>query len=418
MTPRSSVAARQMIVQRVEEVLAGLSLGALILNARLGPLSVLLFLIFGGLLLLVNVRLNVRSLLAWWPLLILPAYCLVSTLWSQFPAQTFRYSVQMTFTLAVGIVIAGRIPVASMLRVLFIVYGLAIALSVLIGQNGGVAWIGLFGSKNAFASQIALFALIAIGISFDNGAPRWMRLLAVIGALSAVPLMLKAQSAGTLAALMPTALLVLFILLSRRMSDMQKLFVLLATGVVATFLVLVLLNYGDAILSKMLDSTGKDLTLTGRTDLWAIAATFIAERPLLGVGYHAFWIAGYAPAESLWAMFDVASGSGFNFHNLYISNAVELGFIGLGIQVVMLYLAAALLAVLAVMRPSPAIAAFTGLHALLILRSFIEVEVFSEFGIRSILAYCTLIYAAREFSILLATRRPRAEQRLVLGAAQ
>ena len=37
-----------------------------------------------------------------------------------------------------------------------------------------------------------------------------------------------------------------------------------------------------------LDLTGKDITLTGRTDLWTVALVQISERPLLGVGFQAF----------------------------------------------------------------------------------------------------------------------------------
>jgi exopolysaccharide production protein ExoQ len=106
-------------------------------------------------------------------------------------------------------------------------------------------------------------------------------------------------------------------------------------------------------------------------------------------------------------MFGEPSGAGFNFHNMYISNAVELGWVGLGIEIGIIYFAAALLLVLAVVRPTHIIAFLLGLQVLLILRSFVEVEVFQEFSVRSMLTYCVFIYAVREFAAW------RAESRLV-----
>ena len=84
-------------------------------------------------------------------------------------------------------------------------------------------------------------------------------------------------------------------------------------------------------------STGKDVTLTGRTDLWAVAFQEIAERPVLGTGFQAFWVQGNPLAEELWAMFGIDSRSGFHFHNTLLSNAVEIGIVGVALQAVVFF---------------------------------------------------------------------------------
>jgi exopolysaccharide production protein ExoQ len=66
---------------------------------------------------------------------------------------------------------------------------------------------------------------------------------------------------------------------------------------------------------------------------------------------------------------------------------------------------------LAIVRPTPANALLLGLQVLLVLRSFIEVEVFFEFSIRTILAVCTLIYAMRGMAAWRWQRRTEAAQR-------
>ena len=95
----------------------------------------------------------------------------------------------------------------------------------------------------------------------------------------------------------------------------------------------VLLSSMTAELSQwFLDATGKDVTLTGRTDLWAVAFQEIAERPLLGVGFQAFWVHGNPLAEQLWAQFGISGRGGFHFHNTLISNTVEIGLLGAALQ--------------------------------------------------------------------------------------
>ena len=141
-------------------------------------------------------------------------------------------------------------------------------------------------------------------------------------------------------------------MLIRRLSAPQKLVVLAAVVFAVLVGALVFATYGTQLLGAFLETSGKDSTLTGRTDLWRTGLTLISDKPFLGVGYRAFWVKGNGPAEQLWAMFGEPSGAGFNFHNLYISNAVDLGLVGLSIEVALIYLTASILVVLAFVRPT------------------------------------------------------------------
>lgn len=404
----------------VGELLALPALGALVLEPLLGSLAAAAFLFFGTLLTISQPMHSLASLARYWPLLILPAYCLLSTLWSEFPDNTLRYGTQLVFTLVVAVVVAARVPAASLLRGLFCVYSVGIVLSLVVGRNSdGAAWLGIFGSKNAFAAFVAVFALISVGVAFDKMAVGWLRLAAIAGALLSLPLLVRAQSAGALAVIGPAVLVVLAVMFVRRLTEAQRLFVVGLVLLVALAGALIFATHGSQILDAFLETSGKDSTLTGRTDLWRAGFSLIGEKPFFGVGYRAFWVKGNGPAEQLWAMFGEPSGAGFNFHNTYVSNAVELGLVGLSIEVVLIYTTAAILAVLAIVRPSQVVAALLGLQALLILRSFVEVEVFFEFSTRSILSYCTFIYAARELAQWHAERAARRPRRriAVQGAA-
>jgi exopolysaccharide production protein ExoQ len=368
---------------------------ALVLNAMFGPLAALTFMGCGGLLIVSNVPASIDSVRRWWFVLLLPAYCLLTALWSQYPANSLRYGAQLGFTLVVAIVMTGRLSTTSLMRLMFLVYGIGVIASILFGRTGtGGAWLGVFGSKNAFAAHIAVFALIAIAVAADSGSHWLLRLAGLAGAAASPPLLVLAQSAGASLMVAPCAAIVCLSILSVRLSGMQKLFTFTMLLIVGAAFALVVVTTGDALLAGILEGSGKDATLTGRTDLWATGLSYIAERPLQGLGYRAFWVLGFAPAEELWAMFDVPSGAGFNFHNTYISNAVEIGLVGLGLQIAIMYGGAILMGIYTFARPNAPNALLLSLQTLMILRSFIEVEVFFEFSIRSIMGVATLIYAA------------------------
>lgn len=382
----------------IGSTLAMLSFAAMTFQPLLGSLAAAAFIGFGLLLIISRPVHSISSLLRWWPLLILPAYCLLSVLWSEFPDNTTRYGMQMAFTLGLAIVIACRMPAVAFIRSLFVVYAIGAVLSVVIGRSsdGSGAALGIFASKNAFAAFVSLFAITSVSLLFDKAAPRWIRWAALLATLVSLPLLIRAQSAGALAVIGPSVLVVLLVNGSRMFSDMQKAF-LAASAIVLTLAgVLIASTYGDSLMAAFLETSGKDSTLTGRTDLWRTGFALIAERPLFGVGFRAFWVPGNGPAEQLWAMFGEPSGAGFNFHNTYISNTVELGYVGICIEILLIYVPAALLIMLAVVRPNHIVGFLLGMQVLLILRSFVEVEVFFEFSIRSILTYCTLIYAVEQ----------------------
>ena len=367
---------------------------ALVLNALFGSLAALTFMGCGGLLIASNVPASIDSLRRWWFVLLLPAYCLLTALWSQYPSNSLRYGLQLTFTFIVAIVLTGRLSTASLMRLMFIVYGIGVIASILFGRTGSFgAWLGVFGSKNAFAAHIAVFALIAVAVATDEKSHAVLRLLGLAGAASAAPLLVLAQSAGASMMVVPCIAIVLLSMLSARLTGMQRVFMVAMLVLTGAALALLMGTMGDAILTDILEGSGKDATLTGRTELWATGLSYIAERPLQGLGYRAFWVIGFAPAEELWAMFDVPSGAGFNFHNTYISNAVEIGLVGLGLQMAIMYGGALLMAIYTFARPSAPSALLLALQTLMILRSFIEVEVFFEFSIRSMLGVATLIYA-------------------------
>jgi exopolysaccharide production protein ExoQ len=74
---------------------------------------------------------------------------------------------------------------------------------------------------------------------------------------------------------------------------------------------------------------GKDLTFSGRTQIWAVIRQHISQQPLLGSGYGAYWI-GPVPTSPSYVFISRAS----NFypteaHNGYLDILNDLGYVGL-----------------------------------------------------------------------------------------
>ncbi|MGI4944111.1 MAG: O-antigen ligase family protein, partial [Janthinobacterium lividum] len=151
---------------------------------------------------------------------------------------------------------------------------------------------------------------------------------------------------------------------------------------------------GHGNLSEVLVAAGKDPSLTGRTYLWERAAQYIAERPVFGLGYQAFWVQGHVEAEGLWRYAQIDTRAGFHFHNVYYETAVELGLVGvvlLGLSIVLWFGAIILWSL---RRPGPQSGFFAGLMVFYALRLFVELDFLGPFSPGSFLLPLGWVYAA------------------------
>jgi O-antigen ligase len=80
---------------------------------------------------------------------------------------------------------------------------------------------------------------------------------------------------------------------------------------------------------------GRDATLTGRADLWAMLPAFISERPWLGYGYGGFWVESSPRVDFIWNAIGWAAP---HAHNGWLDLLLDLGIAGLTIIAVQLLL--------------------------------------------------------------------------------
>ncbi|MDC7676432.1 O-antigen ligase family protein [Asticcacaulis machinosus] len=378
-------------------VLTFLCLAALMLEPLFTSAAALAFLIFGAFLMLHRTKLSLTTLNKHWFLLILPVYCLLSVFWSQYPAVSARQGFQLALSLIIAIVIASRVPARNLFFILFVCNVMVLGLCLLFGARpSGAAWQGIFASKNAFATVIAMVFLFSLAMLYEKRMKLTLKIVA-LGIMSICPfLLLKAQSAGVIMGLVPPVLLMVLFQMTRGWKPVQRIAMLTFGTWAAIVAGLALAPYFSDIFASVLRHFGKDPTLTGRTELWDIAFAHIAEHPLLGIGYRAYWVVGNPDAEALWLKFGVKSGGGFHFHNLYISNAVEIGLIGVAIQSIILYGTFIAAIHKLIMTPSTEKMFFVMFLLFIIYRSFGEVQLFFGFSDVSILIYAICVYSLKK----------------------
>jgi exopolysaccharide production protein ExoQ len=382
-----------------------------------GQISVLAYYAFWLPLVLVDYRHTLGNYPKFYWIVAFAMFACLSVFWSAAPAVTARASLQLASHLVCALIAARTIGIRTLTLGMLIGVMVVLCYSLAFGDyrydplDGSYSFIGAFASKNQlglFASLGLYFAFADIFILRERGP--WRVLAVVCGGLSGYALHASQSAASVIAtAVTLTAItgLAAILLFSPRI---RKVGLLVATIFAAT-IVLVGLNAGG--LDLLLGAFGKDATLTGRTYLWATGFEAAAQTPVLGVGYQAYWVQGFPEAERLWQEFYITARSGFHFHNTYIEGLVELG--AIGVVLLALVLVRVLLGHLArLLNDSRDQTAYImlGIALMLLIRSFVEVDLLQPYVVGSFLLYYAagLLALPQDLRVAAGRARPRAAQ--------
>lgn len=265
--------------------------------------------------------------------LFFPICCFLSVIWSILPDQTAISSLQLSFTVLIGMNIGFRYSVRTIAFFMYIVASALILISLVNWRTGMFGTIyapsggllGVFAQKNVFGKTCLSGLLSAVYMVLCPGIWRLWRLSAIV----MIPIMTLAifLSQSVTNILLFPVFAGMIILLSYRYIGVIRLPLFLAIALVACFGPLLAAISGFDPVGVVLGAFSKNSSLTGRTDIWVIGERLIAMRPLLGVGYSAFWD---APSMQTYAYVAQAIG-GENvraFHNFIIEVWVASGIPG------------------------------------------------------------------------------------------
>lgn len=256
-------------------------------------------------------------------LLVLHIFALASTVWSVERLISFRSGVYLFMYLVAAAYIATRFEYEELVWMLGKTLTL-LALASIPGQyllpsvpTSSGQWTGVFQHKDG----LGLAMVIGI-VSLVLARKPWT-LIRMSSIALCFALLCLSRSLGPFLWLV-TAVASLAFLRSRGRARPIMLIALLGPIVILPIAVPNFL----AVVTGML---GKDPTLTGRTEVWAIVIRMILVHPLLGYGAGAFW-----STEAQMVHVLVGNWSPHHAHNGYLDICLNLGIVGLALVLIIL----------------------------------------------------------------------------------
>ena len=273
------------------------------------------------------------------PLFVFFFYCAVSFLWSDYPFVALkRWTKAVGDLVMVLVILTDPEPTAALKRFLASSGFLLIPLSILlIGYYPGVGWnyipstgapyySGVATGKNGLGIVCLVFGLGSLWRFLEalhsEEHPRRTGPLIAHGAVLTMALWLlyMADSATSLACFLVGG--VLIVLTSQHGSALRPAAVYaLTAGIVA------LLSLGLFVDSEvaLIETMGRDVTLTGRTQLWEDLLHISAD-PWFGTGFESFWLGERVAA--LWSQYLWHPNQA---HNGYLEVFLNLGVVGVAL---------------------------------------------------------------------------------------
>ena len=279
-----------------------------------------------------------------WPIWLYFSYAALSISWSDYPLVTFKHWIKGIGDMMMVLIVLSEPNVPEAIKRLFTRLAFVLVpLSVLfikyypqLGRVLNLSWqmepVGVATQKNSLGELCDYLGLVLLwrfrNAYTDREDPSRKSRLLALGAVMAMIfwLLWMCNSMTSICALsMAGGVLLLSAkpAIRRRPSSVH----LLVAGVlVSTMYALFFQSSGDLI-----QSLGRNPTLTGRTDIWNLVLSMPSNR-LLGVGYESFWLG--TRLEKIW---NTIHGLRLNeSHNGYIEVLITLGWIGTALLILLI----------------------------------------------------------------------------------
>lgn len=273
----------------------------------------------------INLALSNLVLMSW------PVLAMMSAAWSVAPGASLYFGIQLLMTVLVAFLLCIHFRLQRLVELVFLGMLLAAVLALAaallppgIGIDVMGNWRGGFPTKNVMGDAMVLLVICASCLFLQG---RW-RLLTASAAVLGMLLIVLTRSATPILSVMLTLAPLPFayaLIRSRTAFSLLVGLSLIAVAVVGSATYVAVTYFGADPIGAVLDSFGKERSLTGRTLLWDMAHQAMDARPWLGFGFNAYWI---DPPAGMLQIRDAFNQKITFFHNNFLEAAVAFGVIG------------------------------------------------------------------------------------------
>jgi len=260
-------------------------------------------------------------------------WCLITIIWSNYALVSLKRYIQylttVTVTLSVLLHVKDTKQIINVFKIIIGGY-LMIALLTIFTIPGALdrfgIWRGVASHKNTLG-QISLVSVIFFTAIFKKEYSLKSKTIVAILIIMAIVLLFGSQSSTSI-----FTFLILFVLTATLLIDkffepigIRKTVSLFIMFVVMVMFISIMLVVPE-IIEDAVGSTGKDLTFTGRVDLWADIWKEAQNHLLIGTGFQGYWVVTSTKVELL---FEIYSWLPTQAHNGYLDIINEVGIIGI-----------------------------------------------------------------------------------------
>lgn len=260
--------------------------------------------------------------------------CLISAIWSDYSFLSFKRSFQLFVMFLVIIEALVSIDPFILLKQLKIVVSIYLFFNLFACRFIPAAidpvfgtWRGMEVQKNWLA-QNSLYGLLSSIAFYSFDRTKFTKWYDVILIFISILLIYKTHSSTNLMAVIIIILMGLVFqiesIFTKRIGVGRSLLGL--TFLFALIFSIVVLIFSSEIFALIPGYFGKDLTFSGRVDIWKFVWIDIEQKLLLGYGFATYWIMGSSRIEIFASYFE-----GFmvnSAHNGYLEIILQLGFFG------------------------------------------------------------------------------------------
>lgn len=271
------------------------------------------------------------------PVLLLTGLALLSYFWSGSPSDTLNFGRALVLNTTFGIYLASSYSSKEQMQMVTWALGISCLLSLFVCfamPSTGVSlkgWKGVFNHKNTMARIMSLATLLFVGVSIDTKKRRWLALLLVL-----LGLFLLVRSEGkTSLVLFMFGLCFLPLYYAVKQKYKLRTLLILVVIVLGGSLALWLASNLETII---VDGLGKDMTLSGRDELWGALIYRGMKKPWFGYGFAGYWNnSKEAFIVGRMVSWFGTEGKG-HAHSGFIDLFLQVGFVGIGLYVLSILL--------------------------------------------------------------------------------